>query len=494
MANFNPTIITDSGLSLIAKISSGSSQMRFTRICTSKSSYSVDEAQHLTELTTVEQETTIDKVEIINDTAVKVSAVITNKLLESGYYINAIGLYAEDPDLGEILYSITIAKVPDWMQPDSGSGVSSLLIQLITQVSNSSIVKTELNPSVLATVQDLEDLKNSFPTTLPANGGNADTVGKLYPNEFMQNQHVLLTGNIKEYLLNNISGCVFVGTEVTEMPYSGWWFVSIEKPNGVESHIVAHAKSITCADEYRRIYNATAQEWSYWVNVADGGNAYSLGGKPKDYFMQWIGLQTDTTIIGNANFKCNYHCNVDNGTRIDLPVAGWYHIVYYLQINNNGYGMQIAYPLNFDGATMIRRAEGTKWGAWKNVADGGNASSLGGYTVSGCNLMSNQNPNGGNVSLGTFNDTNGDWGFLDVLGANGNRTRVQMSSEQLRPRAYHYDSATNTWTEAAYHMAAYASVSEPLTASNFCLRNLASGTLPAENVGIPVGSWYGQYE
>ena len=161
MANFNPTIITDSGLSLIAKISSGSGQMSFTRICTSKSSYSVDEAQHLSALTTVEQETTIDKVEIINDTAVKVSAVITNKLLESGYYINAIGLYAEDPDLGEILYSITIAKVPDWMQPDSGSGVSSLLIQLITQVSNSSNVKTELNPSVLVTVQDLLDHTNN---------------------------------------------------------------------------------------------------------------------------------------------------------------------------------------------------------------------------------------------------------------------------------------------------------------------------------------------
>lgn len=32
------------------------------------------------------------------------------------------------------------------------------------------------------------------------------------------------------------------------------------------------------------------------------------------------------------------------------------------------------------------------------------------------------------------------------------------------------------------------------TASNFCLRNLASGTLDAKDAYVPIGAWYGQYE
>ena len=38
--------------------------------------------------------------------------------------------------------------------------------------------------------------------------------------------------------------------------------------------------------------------------------------------------------------------------------------------------MQIAYPLNFDGATFIRRSDGTTWKDWKNISDGGNAAML----------------------------------------------------------------------------------------------------------------------
>lgn len=175
MANFNPTIITNSGLSLISRLVSGSGQIKFTRICTSKSSYSIEEAQGLENLKTIEQSADVSKVEIVNNTAVKVSATITNKLLEVGYYINAIGLYAEDPDFGEILYSITIAKVPDWMQPDSGSGTSSLLVQLITQVSNASIVQIEVNPSVLATMQDIKDLQDSLSAGITSAQNAAET-------------------------------------------------------------------------------------------------------------------------------------------------------------------------------------------------------------------------------------------------------------------------------------------------------------------------------
>lgn len=111
---------------------------------------------------------------------------------------------------------------------------------------------------------------------------------------------------------------------------------------------------------------------------ANGGNADKLDGKHAESFMQWLDYIIDVDFLNNANYKVDYHGNISDGALIGLPIAGWYHIVYYMHANINGYGMQIAYPLNFDGATMIRRANGTTWGTWKNVADGGNADTLDG--------------------------------------------------------------------------------------------------------------------
>lgn len=109
---------------------------------------------------------------------------------------------------------------------------------------------------------------------------------------------------------------------------------------------------------------------------ANGGNADTLDGKHANDFMQWFGILDDTSFVNDANYKVDYHCNISDGTLIGLPMANWYHIVYYMHSYSNGHGMQIAYPLSFDGATFIRRSDGTTWTNWKNVADGGNANTL----------------------------------------------------------------------------------------------------------------------
>lgn len=132
--------------------------------------------------------------------------------------------------------------------------------------------------------------------------------------------------------------------------------------------------------------HVTAEEKAAWDGKAEltdiptslpanGGNADTLDGKHAESFMQWLGTPSDTNFMNDANYKVDYHCNIGDGTLIGLPIAGWYHIVYYMHSNFNGFGMQIAYPLNFDGTTYIRRAVDTTWGDWKNVADGGNAMS-----------------------------------------------------------------------------------------------------------------------
>lgn len=163
MASFNPTVITDKGLALCAKIVAGTTKMSFTKICTSSTNYPSDtNLSALTALTSIEQTTLVSNVSVINNTSVKVEGALSNASLSTGYYIYTIGLYAQDPDLGEILYSVTTAVQADWMPPNNGLSASSILIQLVTVTSNASNVQVSVDPNATATITDITNLQGQI--------------------------------------------------------------------------------------------------------------------------------------------------------------------------------------------------------------------------------------------------------------------------------------------------------------------------------------------
>lgn len=537
MANFNPTIITDSGLSLIAKISSGSGQMSFTRICTSKSSYSVDEAQHLSALTTVEQETTIDKVEIINDTAVKVSAVITNKLLESGYYINAIGLYAEDPDLGEILYSITIAKVPDWMQPDSGSGVSSLLIQLITQVSNSSTVKTELNPSVLVTVQDLLDHTNNttvhvtagekekwngkaelsdIPTTLPANGGNSSTTDYQIQHRLSDGTDVLTfaTSDNCPYNVNTKVRIMNCPTCPTNYGYDGsdndFWY-DIYKLDS--NYITIKSYDIRTNFEYTK--SCLNGNWSDWTRCSDYGNADTLDGfhasnffinnKPhitsgtsteSSIHLKWLPVDNATKYAVSIYNGTSYTVLSNNITDTEYTITGLtsgteYQLLVQAYVNNDWNTVKVenhiiirTTPVASTSSSGIVTTGTQRFGGTK-VVTGNLYAQIPSYAVSDGIPSTNQMRY---VKIVDKND-------VTIADFNGQVSPAGISYGQIRAQAIGDSSkvasiSTCVNSDGGNIRHVCSSPSNPSTTS---LRQLASGTAAANTTNCPSGAWYGKH-
>lgn len=163
MASFNPTVITDKGLALCAKIVAGTTKMSFTKICTSSTNYPSDtNLSALTALTSIKQTTLVSNVSVINNASVKVEGALSNASLSTGYYIYTIGLYAQDPDLGEILYSVTTAVQADWMPPNNGLSASSILIQLVTVTSNASNVQVSVDPNATATITDITNLQGQI--------------------------------------------------------------------------------------------------------------------------------------------------------------------------------------------------------------------------------------------------------------------------------------------------------------------------------------------
>lgn len=158
MGAFHSAVITAKGQALLAKAVLNTVDLEFTRIAVSENKLTGDLVSKAG-IGTVKQEAKVASVKRTNNSSVKVGASIANNNLTSGYYVRNIGLYAKDPDEGEILYSISVADestaTADWMPPYNGVGVSSLMIDLITVVGNSDNVKVEVDPTAFATVAQI---------------------------------------------------------------------------------------------------------------------------------------------------------------------------------------------------------------------------------------------------------------------------------------------------------------------------------------------------
>lgn len=165
MGAFKSAVITTKGQALLAKVVAGTTKLEFTKIKVSEQKLSGDLAS-LTGIGTIKQEEKVASVVRQNGANVKVSASFSNETLGAGYYVRNIGLYANDPQDGEILYSISVADestaTADWMPPFNGIGVSSLLVNLVTAVSNASSVEVTVDPSAGATVAQITNLQEQI--------------------------------------------------------------------------------------------------------------------------------------------------------------------------------------------------------------------------------------------------------------------------------------------------------------------------------------------
>jgi hypothetical protein len=175
MGAFNSAVITKKGHALLAKVLQSGTKLEFTQVKTSEDVLMGD-LTNRTHIGTVKQSEKVASVVKQGEYSVKVSTSFSNADRTSGYYIRNIGLYAKDPTEGEILYSISVADesiaTADWMPPFNGVSVSSLMVDLITVVSNASSVNVTVDPTAFATVaqiievhEHLTALENSIPTT-----------------------------------------------------------------------------------------------------------------------------------------------------------------------------------------------------------------------------------------------------------------------------------------------------------------------------------------
>ena len=160
MAEFSKLYLTKRGQALVAKIMAGATNIQFTKVSTSSKVYAESALEALTALENVQQTNNVTKVTISNNTSVRVETAFTNEKLTAGYYLRCLGLYAKDPDLGEILYAVCVETSGlCYMPAYNGVTVSSAYIQLYTTVGNSDNVNLAVYSGAYATIEDINAME-----------------------------------------------------------------------------------------------------------------------------------------------------------------------------------------------------------------------------------------------------------------------------------------------------------------------------------------------
>lgn len=162
MAEFKRVVITRNGQTLMAKLMSGTGTVEFTKIGVSSTTYTDAQLEALTSLSGVKQTAPITNVARNNNVSVTVEGAISNEELTAGYYMQTIGLYAKDPDLGEILYAVTTASVAGYMPPFNNRTPSGAQFKLTTTVGNAENVTLQIDPSAVATIGDIKRLETKL--------------------------------------------------------------------------------------------------------------------------------------------------------------------------------------------------------------------------------------------------------------------------------------------------------------------------------------------
>ena len=163
MAEFSKLVITNKGQALLAKMIAGEGSVEFTKVSASSTAYTDAQLEGLASLSNVKQTSLISKVTRTNEVAIKVEAAFTNTELTAGYYMKALGLYAVDPDAGEILYAVTRETSGNCYMPAyNGITVSGAYVQLVTTVGNAENVSLEVDQAAVATIGDIQDLQKQI--------------------------------------------------------------------------------------------------------------------------------------------------------------------------------------------------------------------------------------------------------------------------------------------------------------------------------------------
>ena len=139
---------------------------------------------------------------------------------------------------------------------------------------------------------------------------------------------------------------------------------------------VANSLTITKGD-------GTSSNVTMSITSDNATNADKLDGLHSTSFVNYKYSITDTEMLNNANYTgAPYEGCVSDGSVMGLA-SHWWHIKYFRHANSDGYGCQVAFPLDRNNSLpQYRVSLGPTWQPWKVIGDGCDADTVDGLHAS----------------------------------------------------------------------------------------------------------------
>lgn len=198
MAEWSNATMTDVGAALQAKVNAGKTKLTFTKIKVG-SGVNATNPLVLTDVISSKWETTNFVVKL-EGKIVSVDTVITNTGVHEAFRMSEIGLFAQDPDKGEILYAYLTDPEPDRMPAERGSVVVSQELTIGMVFSNTGNVSLTVNMGALVTREQLTEAVKQHNTDISSHPAITAMIAKILGATNWQENPVATLKDIKNLL------------------------------------------------------------------------------------------------------------------------------------------------------------------------------------------------------------------------------------------------------------------------------------------------------
>ncbi len=378
MAMFNNMTLTTKGQLLYVKAQAGQ-EIKFTKMMVG--SGDIDSRNPSTLLSLIEPKFDVGIQSITPNTEQKIAVIsgkIDNSSVTEATYICEIGLFAKDPDDGEVLYAYgTAGKYGDYYAPAT-SGPFSWSYDIEAAIGNAANVTVELSNLTFD-----YGVKNTNTTFIVISGGNQKEINKSIDKKLLelaeQSKDIAkYCYSLKDAItiesstnLNTLTAfgnyvCVGAGIGATliNSPVSSAFVMKVERIVGDTNGAIYNMQTIKVATStgtktyVRCNYNGTYTEWEQIgkdsdIKNIDGRNAVATDANNLGIVGQKTIDRTDGNTL-NTPYKAGLTGSYASG-----------EIETYF--SSTSYGIQIGYSTG-KNVIFTRELNNGVWGSWKQLA------------------------------------------------------------------------------------------------------------------------------
>ncbi|MGE5631698.1 MAG: phage tail protein [Caulobacteraceae bacterium] len=233
MSAFGGLIFTNKGRNLQAKAQAGA-QLNFTRVAVGDGDLGGSSIADLNALVHQVKTISITKLSVLVDGKAVIGGAFSNQDLVAGFYWKELGVFAQDPDLGEILYCYGNSGAnAEYIPAGGGPDVVEKSIDVVTIVGNAATVTATIEQSLVHYTQN--DVLTVDQTQAPASPGN----GKI--------------SQLFNWLANRIKA-------ITGKP--NWWDAPTKNLEELNTALTTHSADYTLQVPYAGTTTGTANTYA----------------------------------------------------------------------------------------------------------------------------------------------------------------------------------------------------------------------------------------